>query len=343
MRAAFVEAFRPLRARSVFVGDGYGVRFSEARTGSFSNTVLSLSALRSHDARPFVVVVVRDTGLEFLLANSTFLKKASHSSHRLTVDNVRGSFNGGDILREYQGLRNSPENFDALFASHAAFTWEENLERLVGATNDVAGRDLRFRPTEEQTAQILRGPERAARVMGARAFRQVGEELADIVRARSDAILRSARVENVNVRGNDIERHITGLGGGHGHRLDDLVREFPGGVLSIDVKTKLLDRASAPKAYNIDKTLAFLATPDSVPAFLMVGIDLRRATVSAVLLPIFEVTLLRATRVQHHWAGRNSRGVTQLTGRFSEVFDAGYRPAVGVDEADAFVSSLLRL
>jgi hypothetical protein len=50
------------------------MRFSEARTGSFSNTVLSLSALKAYDQNPFVIVVARPDRVDFLLANSTFLK-----------------------------------------------------------------------------------------------------------------------------------------------------------------------------------------------------------------------------------------------------------------------------
>src|SRR5438874_1894274 len=75
---AFHRRFRPTKLRSVYIGDGYAIRFSEARTGAFSNTVLSLSALQLHDARPFVIAVVRPGYVEFLLANSTFLKKISH-------------------------------------------------------------------------------------------------------------------------------------------------------------------------------------------------------------------------------------------------------------------------
>jgi len=40
------------------------------------------------------------------MANTTFLKKISHSSHQLRVDNVRGSFLGHDIMREYEGIEN---------------------------------------------------------------------------------------------------------------------------------------------------------------------------------------------------------------------------------------------
>src|ERR1700737_1738658 len=42
----------------------------------------------------FIGVVLRPTGLELLLSNSTFLTKISHSSQQLRTDNIRGSFLG---------------------------------------------------------------------------------------------------------------------------------------------------------------------------------------------------------------------------------------------------------
>jgi hypothetical protein len=135
IQVAYIRRFDPQRFRSVYAGDGYALRFSEARTGAFSNTVLSLSALQAHDTNPFVVVVIRERTVDFLLANATFLKKISHSSLQLRSDNIKGSFNGTDIMVEYEGLPNRPANFDQLFALHSAFTWKENVARLVETTN----------------------------------------------------------------------------------------------------------------------------------------------------------------------------------------------------------------
>lgn len=337
----FSKRFSPTPVRSVLVGDGYALRFSEARTGSFSNTVLSLSALRAHDSQPFVVVVVRDRTVEFLLANATFLKKISHSSHQLRTDNIKGSFNGSDIMTDYEGVRNAPENFEQLFAQHLAFTWEENLGRLVEATNAIVGRDQRFQPTEAQKVILLEAPDRAAVALNSLRFRAIERELQAKVKAQSAAILSVAKVDNVNLRGNAIEQLLTG--DVNAHELGDLTRRLDDGPLVIDIKTKLLDRASAPKAYNIDKMLAFLSQPGSVLAFLMIGVDTRRGTVSARLLPVFEASLLDATGVQHHWAGRTSRGVTQLSGRFDRGSAPGYQPRIDIARAQAFLQELLAL
>lgn len=341
VQAAYIARFDPQRFRSVYVGDGYAMRFSEARTGAFSNTVLSLSALQMHDSRPFVVVVVRERTVDFLLANATFLRKISHSSLQLRQDNIKGSFNGTDIMVEYEGISNRPENFDELFALHGAFTWEENVSRLVEATNAIIGRDSRFRPSDAQREVLMAAPERAAAAILSPAFQAVERELVETVVARREAIIEAARIDNVNLRGNAIEQVLTG--GANRHDLGDLAREVEGGPLVIDIKTKLLDRASAPKAYNVDKMLAFLAEPGSVLAFLMLAVDTRSGELSARLLPILETSLLEATVVQHHWAGRSSRGVTQLAGRFARGSAPNYRPSVDVARARGFLADLLAL
>lgn len=341
LQAAFIDTFNPTKARSVLVADGFAFRFSEARTGSFSNTVLSLSALQAYDALPFVIVVVRQDRVDFLLANTSFLKKISHSSLQLRVDNIKGSFNGTDIMNEYEGIANTPENFEALFALHSAFTWEENVERLVEATNAIVGRDNRFQPSPADVAIIMDAPERAAAAIAAPEFQQAEGELCELVAGQRDAILLAAQIDNVNLRGNAIEQLLTGVA--NAHELGDLIRPLGEGRLVIDIKTKLLDRASAPKAYNVDKMLAFLAEPGSVFAFFMIGVDVRAGSVSTRLLPVLESALLEATGVQHHWAGRTSRGVTQLSGQFGRASAPDYQPVVDVARARAFLDRLLGL
>lgn len=339
LQQAYVARFSPEQKRSLFLGNGYAIRFSETQGTSFSNTVLSLSALQKVDACPLVACVVSPNRVRFLLANSTFLIKISHSSHHLRVDNVKGSFNGTDIVTNYEGIENNPEHFDQLFAMHSAFTWTENLERLVEATTTIVARNEKFNPTPEQRSIILAAPDRAVAALSSPRFAEIERELREMVRLREAQILEAAAVENVNLRGNRIERLVTG--GVNQHGLGDLRRALELGELGIDIKTKLADRASAPKAYNIDKMLAFLAEEASVFAFLVMGIDLRGANVVARLIPVFDDVLLTATGIQHHWAGRGSRGVTQLAGQFGGVLDRGYIPSIDVARAQSFLCDLL--
>jgi hypothetical protein len=338
---ATAEAMKLEKHRSIFANDEIAVRFSTASGTSFSNVVASLSALQPFDTRPFIIVLIRPDKTEFFLANTSFLKKISHSSHELRVDNVRGSFLGHDILREYEGIPNRPENFEKLFALHSEFTWEENLARLAAATGNIVGTGKRFEPTPAQLNAILAAPGLAAVTIQSDAYKSLRHELAEIVAEKAKQILSLARVDNVNVRGNSIEQLITG--GINEHRLGDMVRSIGGVELELEIKTKLMDRASSPKAYNIDKALETLSTGKSLIAFCFVGINVAAETVSASVVSILDRVVIDATRVQFHWAGRNSRGVTQLTGNLMPLFSPAYNEVVDIDQAKVFLQGLIDL
>ena len=106
------QAFGLVKDRSVFYCDWFAVRFCKAASRNFGNTVLSLSALHRYDNIPFLVCLVTPARNYLLLANTTFLRKISHSSQELRRDNIKGSFNGSDIMREFEGVENAPENFE---------------------------------------------------------------------------------------------------------------------------------------------------------------------------------------------------------------------------------------
>jgi hypothetical protein len=324
----------------VFLAADYCIRFSEANTGSFSNVVLSLSALHKHDTLPVVICMVRPDRLDFRLANTTFLKRISHSSHNLRTDNIRGSFLGHDIMDEYEGIPNRPEHFDELIAIHAEFSWDENAERLVEATNSIIARSTRFQPTPAELAVLRDAPRRAATAITAQRFKESERELSELVERNRDRLLAAAALENVKLRGDAIEQIITGAV--NAHRVDDLIFDLATGErLIVDIKTKLLDRASAPKAYNIDKMLRTLSQAYTSFAFFFIGLDVSHKIVRSRLVSIFDPVIVRATRIQTHWAGRASRGVTQLTGDLSRIFEITYRASVDVDAAEALLRSFI--
>lgn len=340
--AATAKEFALGLSRSVYVGPDFALRFSHASGTSFSNVVLSLSALRRFDDRPFVVCIVRPSVVEFLLANSTFLKKISHSSHQLRLDNVRGSFLGHDIARRHETLENRPENFEALFAAHRQLAWEQNLERLVSATAEIVGTGARMVITAEQEAAILGAATLSATLSSDPEYRAISERLTTLVEARRTEILQAAAIDNVNLRGNRIEQIITETG--NFHRLDDLVFPVSGGSrVLVDVKTKLLNLQSNPKGLNIDKYLHSLSQGHTVISFFFIGIDLKTGTVRTGFASTLDQSVIRATHVQFHWAGRNSRGVTQLTQDLSPVFMAGFRETINIPQARVFLQELMEL
>ena len=83
------DNFHLTKDRSVYYCKSFAVRFSSSSTQNFGNTVLSLSNLQKFDDRPFIVCLVTPTYNYTFLANTTFLKKISHSSQELRENNIR--------------------------------------------------------------------------------------------------------------------------------------------------------------------------------------------------------------------------------------------------------------
>lgn len=327
------DEFRLTKDRSVYYSPHYAIRFSSTRSYSFSNTVIALSTLQKYDELPFLVCQVAPTKNILYLANTTFLKKVSHSSQELRVDNIKGSINGPDIVKIFNDLRNEPENFEELFNIHAAIGFNENLPRLVEATNDIVASGSKFSVSDLSLKTIMKAPARAAKFLQSPEYSLLKSHLDARVSRTADAILVASLIENVNVRGRVIEYMIAGENDetrsqlveaviqGNGeipkfrttHDLGDYTRHFDEYETATDVKTKVMILNSNPKAYNIDKLLQFLSNEDSVFMFYFIGIEPSRI-VNQVLVSMFQVDLLEATIVLSHWAGRNSRGVTQFKG-----------------------------
>lgn len=339
---ATASRFKLKRARSVFFRPEFSIRFSTAKGTSFSNVVLSLSALRNYDQAPFIVCVVRREDVQLLLANTTFLNKISHSSHQLQIDNIRGSFLGNNIVRVYDGIENSPENFDILFDIHCQFTWEENLVRLVERTNAIVPTGIRFNPSEQEEQKILDAPEIAKMLTNHQEYLQLYDRLNELVQNNKDAILKAAKIDNVNLRGNEIEQIITRAG--NFHSLEDLSWTLDiGPEVKIDIKTKILTLASCPKGYNIEKVLKQLSVGNTVISFFFIGIHIEAGYILTCLISIFDQTILNLTRIQFHWAGRNSRGVTQLTRDLKPIFNPNFSENIDIAQAKQFLKNLINI
>ena len=356
------DAFGLTKDRSVYYCPDFAIRFSSSASRNFGNTVLSLSNLRKYDERPFLVCLVTPTKNYCLLANTTLLKKISHSSQQLRENNIRGSFNGSDIARELEGIVNSPENIGRLFDIHAGIGFEGNLARLVEATNSISPTGIKFFVNETAAETILAAPERTARFVESVDCAVLKEELDAQVNKFQSEILLAALIENINVRGRVIEYLIAGedeelrqelifalKAGNKGlprfktdNALGDYSRIFPAYDTETDVKTKIMILSSNPKAYNLDKMLKFLANPRAVFMFYFVGVDPGKI-VNTVLVSMFQEKLLRATILLKHWAGRNSRGVTQFEG--SAINDLIEKPefAINISEAKQFLQRVIAL
>lgn len=358
LQSAVQEAFNLVKERSVYYCDWFVIRFCASSSRNFGNTVLALSALHRYDDIPFIVCVVTPIHNYLMLANTTFLRKISHSSQELRRDNIKGSFNGSDILREFEGVENIPENFEFLYNSHENYTFEENLERLVEATNNIAPIGKRFVPTESQVACIRESVDRAISFLHSEEYEILNNDLNNRVRAVESEIAIAAFIDNVNLRGRIIEYLITAendLKATLMHclqtrqplpeiftadELGDYEREFDRYLTETDIKTKVLFLSSNPKGYNIDKLLSFLSEEKSVYLVYVVTIDENRS-IQTRLCSLFNRQLLLGTRISRHWAGRNSRGVTQYEGRALEAIVEDFDFEIDYDTAQDIITDFL--
>jgi hypothetical protein len=355
------EKFSLTKDRKVFYCEDFAIRFSKGLGPNFSNTVLSLSNLKKVDQIPFLVCLVAPTKNHVFLANSTFLRKISHSSQELRVDNIKGSFNGSDISRELEGITNEPRNIETLFNIHREIGFEANLPRLVEATNNISPTGRKFDVLDNAERCIMEAPARAVQFVASHDAVTLKEELDARVKEFKNEILVASMIENVNVRGRIIEYLIAGedealrqeLIGAlkrnvaipafkTDNTLGDYQRNFDEYLTETDVKTKIMFLSSNPKAYNLDKILEFLAIEKSVFMFYFIGIDLKQI-VNTVLVSIFQIDLLASTILLKHWSGRNSRGVAQFEGKAIESLIRNPSSKIDIAKAEIFLRTLIDL
>lgn len=356
------DEFQLQRDRSVYYRDEFAIRFSQSAKGSRSNsnTVLSLSALLNYDDRPAIDCMVTPEKNYQLLMNTSFLKKISQTSQKLRTDNIRGSFNFGDIMYEIDGIKNEPSNFERLFAYHARIPEAENIERIVEATNGIQGRVEKTNVDAEGVKLIMESVERTAEFLHSPEYDDLLRDLNQRAEKMADEIAIASSIDNVNVRGRAIEFLITeekstlkdelvsALKNGNPipkfkteDNLGDFGKEYSQYNTETDIKTKLLDRNSGPKAYNVDKLLKFMLTPKSVYLMYLLGIDENKYLIGRLVSP-FDTRLLDSTNFNPLWVGRNSRGVAQFTENgLKQILAEDNHSEFDVDRAKAFVRDLI--
>lgn len=356
--------FNLTKDRKVYHNEYFAVRFSYSKSAShsFSNTVLSLSVLEKYDKIPFFVVLVRQSSTNLiLLANTTFLKRISHSSQELSMTNIKGSFNGSDIMRDYDNMKNEPENFDYLFALHQGLDWEDNLSRLVDASSNIKAVNQKFEPTQQEKANMFDSINRASSFVKSNNFNVLEDDLNERCNKCRNEILIASHIENTNIRGRLIESLITSSDAEREvvienlHNLEaalptydtknglgDYYHGFDNGDTYTDIKTKVVYLNSNPKAYNVDKFLKQMADSKSVFLFFFIGID-EQSIFKTLLCSVYHGKLIDNTILQFHWAGRNTRGVAQFNGTSIEEMlkEENFVNDIDVQKSKTFLQELL--
>ena len=350
--------------RAVYHTDFFAVVFCYSKNNSFSNVVLSLSKLEKYDHIPcFAVLVKKDLDNVIYLINTTFLDKISHSSNDLRVNNIRGSFLGSNIRKELAdiGKRNQPADFDDLFSYHQGFTWQENIERLVESTNNIKPNKEKAVLNEHEKDNLFSAPSRAIDFVRSEDYNTLLDDLRNRCEEVKEAILVASHIDNVNIRGRLIEVLITSNQEERNHLLrnlgqvekllptydtkndlGDYVRSFEKSDSYTDIKTKVLYLDSNPKAYNVDKFLKCMGKDKSVFMFFFVGID-ETGIVNTVLVSVFHDKLQNTTLLQHHWAGKGTRGVAQFNGKtINELLNENpFVNRIDAEDSKRFLKELL--
>lgn len=358
-----INHFRMTKDRKIYYTDCFAVRFCYSKKGTFSNTVLALSQLQKFDGIPFLVVLIRKgEGSSLYLANSSMLKKISHSSKELRRDNIKGSFNGSDIIKQYNDIPNDADHVEELFTIHQGFTWEENVERLVEATSGIKPNKQKFNPDERQLQYISSSVERAKQFVNSNDYRSLKEDLDKRVERNLQSILDASHIGNVNIRGRLIEYLITTENNAimedqqnieselsdfdTKNGLGDYTLMSPKNKIYTDIKSKLMYLNSNPKAYNVDKFLECMSEENSVFLFYFIGIN-EEGHYKSELCSVYDKKLIEATVLQHHWAGRATRGVAQFKGdALSKILNDestdGCRREISSDICKTFLDNLLK-
>ena len=167
LTAVVTEAFGLTQDRSVYYRPEFAIRFSSAQSEGFSNTVLSLSNLQKVDDRPFVVcfVIPKEATVCCWPTRRSCAKKATARKNSVKTT-FAASFNGSDIMREFEGIANTPANFERLYSIHEGLGFDGNVIRLVEATRETSPTGKKYLVTAEALATIMDAPVRAERVHG---------------------------------------------------------------------------------------------------------------------------------------------------------------------------------
>jgi len=216
----------------------------------------------------------------------------------------------------------------------------KNIERLVESTNNIVAKGKKFLANPDNVRNIMSSPDLASALLSHSGYIDIGKKLREATFNKRLEILTAARSSNVNMRGNIIEQIITE--GSNFHRIEDLCFELEiGSRVLVDVKTKILALSSSPKGYNIDKFLEELAQGNTVFSFYFIGINPEASAIKTCFVSSFCETIIDMTRIVFHWAGRNSRGVTQLTGDFRKLFSDDFIENIDIPKARTFLEMLL--
>ncbi|MBK9273030.1 MAG: hypothetical protein IPM49_00630 [Flavobacteriales bacterium] len=285
---------------------------------STSNTITSLKNILKHDELPFVAVFLDKSAVRFKLANSSLIKKASHSSQGITLERIKGSINGGDILNTLGDVLNEHAHLAELFAQHKDEDHAEHRERIVEATQAIKGRAPATPPDWDAVEENLRD---GSGLLDKAILEEIRRTLFDRVASMRQAILACASHTSPKAFGDCVERMI--LSTDPAHALGDIL--FANGRVAVDIKGRKAGVPSSPKAFNVQKLVDHLSKGPGAALFFTVTVDVQAGTVACTLIHMLHPELMKHYWHDVRWSGRGSLGTLSLKGDLSAVLNTTER------------------
>ncbi|MCY4298465.1 MAG: hypothetical protein OXC61_04115 [Flavobacteriaceae bacterium] len=239
---------------------------------------------------------------------------------------------------------------------------------MVEKTNNIVPNGSKLQVTDLMKDIILDAPKRAISFTISRDFKTLEKILINNLKKYEGYIKVASLIEDPKTRGVVIEGFITGekrvidsfcknkddqntflteVKSENG--LGDYEKSFDQFLTKTDVKTKVLYDKSNPKAYNIDKFLEFMSNDKSVFMFFFVGLKPKEynnnenISIENALINVFQVEILKKTRIQYHLSGRNSRGGTLLNGEVIKTLLLVPKNNINEIESRDFLIKLMEL
>lgn len=360
LRSLLVEKFELTRDGALYYCDDFAIRISQRKnTSQQGNTVIAIRKILAYDDIPIISCIISPEEKTLYLINSTFIKKTSHSSQAFEINKIRGSINISDIMKDYDGLMNKPDNFESLFEIHQNIPQQDNLYRIFNATDDIEPSRENIEYDDDQQMIIMEAPKRAMDFLDCY-YKDLKDELDERTYGHSDELMliNEKFSSDSNFRGRLIEFFITSNDEKLKEsiiqrinknmiiddlftedKLEDFSKVYQKYYAKVDIKSKQMNHSSQPKAYNIDKMLDFLSDPKSV--FLIYVVAIGDDRIDTELISIFQKEIQESTNIQKHWSGRNSRGEAQFNGNKLDMVIKENDINIELEESKAFLEKLI--
>lgn len=342
----FGKKFNIEKNRSLWIFSDFVIRFSSVENEkNGGNTICSFKKIIKYDYIPCICCVIRPQKVDFFLMNLSFVKKISHSSIRLIKDKIRGSINLPDILKIYQDIPNSFNNFNKLFFIHKNQNKNNNIERIIGNTENVVSNKIKFNPTDEEKIKIIKAIYLSKEISDSEQYKNIDYQLKEEIKYKKMSIIQCAKENNTKNRGDSIEKIITGTE--IDHDICDFEKTFYYNLneihLGIGLKTRTLSgKNSSPCLYNIDKMLRYLSIDYNLFSLFMIRINIEEEKIDSVLISIFDQIILKKTMINPHWASKNSRGHAQLSHKNCQsIYNYDFKEKIDIDIAKEYIEKLL--